>query len=87
MSKQNFYESAAPPSSAFTVTKSDSADLPQVIRGFIVGTVGDVKVTFIDDTQVTLPNMAPGVVHPGIIKRIWSTGTEPTEIIGLTDRQ
>ena len=82
----NFYETSAPPRKAAAVTKSDSADLPQVIRGFVVGTTGDVKVTFADDadgSSVTLPKMVAGVVHPGIIKRIWSTGTEPTSIIGL----
>lgn len=74
----------APAHGAFLVTLSDTEDLPRYIRGFIVATAGDVKITPVDDgVPVVLPDMVAGCVHPVGAKRIWSTGTEPTTIIGL----
>jgi hypothetical protein len=68
---------------AATVTKSDTVELPNVTRGLLVGSIGDVKVTFLGGHTVTLFNLAAGVIHPVRVTQVWSTGTEPTEIVAL----
>jgi hypothetical protein len=64
--------------------KSDTVDLTPDVRAIqIDGTSGAVKVTFVDDTVYTFSNLVVGMVYPYRIKRIWSTGTAATGVIGL----
>jgi hypothetical protein len=49
----------------------------------IVTTAGDVKVTFYDGTTVTLPALVAGVIHPVCVRRVWSTSTTATGIVGV----
>ncbi len=62
------------------IDKSDENDLPFACRAIMVGTVGDVKITDLDGDDCVLPNLAAGVWHPQFARKIWSTGTEPSEI-------
>lgn len=64
----------------FAVTLSDSEDLTYPCRGFRVGTGGNVKVTKIDGTTVTISGMLAGEYFPGWVTRIWSTGTTASNI-------
>lgn len=67
----------------FAVTPSDSANLATFTRGIIVGVSGDVKVVLLDDSTVTLPALAAGVIHPVRAKKVFSTGTTATTIVAL----
>lgn len=64
--------------------KSDTVDLTADVRAIqIDGTAGAVKVTFVDDTVFTFNNLVVGMIYPFRVKRIWSTGTAATNVIGL----
>lgn len=61
--------------------RSDSVDLPRAVRG-VYATSGDLKVTTIDGSVVTFSAFGGGIL-PIEIKRLWSTGTTATSVIGL----
>jgi len=65
---------------AIVPTQSDSAN--ELYPGFIyVGTSGDVKVTTLDGDDVLFKAIAAGVVHPILVKRVWSTGTTAVNLL------
>ena len=61
----------------------DTADLPQITRGFMVGGAGDVAVTLKSGDAVTLPGLMAGVVYPFRISKVRDSGTTATGIKGL----
>lgn len=70
--------------SAAAITPSDSVNLAVATRGLYVGVAGDVVVLMADDSAVvTLKNLAAGSVHPISVKRVNSTDTTATDIVGL----
>ncbi len=71
-----------PAGGAFVVTTSDSADLPLFVRAIYVGVVGNVQVTMLNGDIVAFSNVPIGVL-PVQCKRIWTTGTTASSIIGL----
>jgi len=76
---------SAPPVSGFAITPRDGSDLAVPTRGIYVGVAGDIKVTFLNDddgTSVTLKSVPVGF-HSLMVKRVWSTGTAATNMIGL----
>jgi len=76
----------SPASRAFSITPNDSDDLSIITRGLYVGTSGDVKVDLYGGDTVTFKNLAAGVVHPFVVRRVYSTGTDSDtadEIIGI----
>lgn len=78
-------ESVYPPSEAILVDVSandQSFDPP--LRGFSIGTVGNVKVDTPNATGVVLPANALviGVQHIFFITKIYKTGTTAAEIVG-----
>lgn len=73
-----------PISRNFAITPSDSADLAQLTRELIVGTGGTVTCDLAKggrfiNTQLTL---AAGT-HKLAIKRVYSTGTAATGLVGV----
>lgn len=68
---------------AWVVTPSDNDDLTSWVRGVYVGGAGDLKVTMRDDSVVTFTAVPAGSVLPIYIKKIHSTGTTATNIVGL----
>ncbi len=73
---------------AVAVTPSDSADLAQVARALIcsddgASAAGNVKVTTAEGDTVVLPQVAPGVVIPVAVKRVWSTSTTVSTVVAL----
>lgn len=65
---------------AFSVTSSDSANLAE--PGFLyVGTSGNVKVDTLDGETVTFNSLAAGIVHPILVKKVYSTGTTASDIL------
>ena len=72
-----------PADGAFAITPSDTEDLEQVTRGLYVGVSGDVKVDMANGDAVTFVSLAAGVIHPLRVRRVYSTGTAATSILGI----
>lgn len=64
------------------VTMNPLSNGMQYPRGFMVNVAGDVKLTDLDDTAVTLTVLA-GIIYPICFKVMWSTGTTATGIHAL----
>jgi len=73
----------SPAESAFSITPADDSDLSHVTRGLYVGTSGDVKVDMANGDTVTFNSMSAGVVHWLRVKRVYSTGTTASDIVGV----
>jgi len=70
--------------SAVAITPNDSTDLTTPTRGLYVGASGDVSVILVGDTNpVTLVGLAAGIVHPLRVRRVRSTSTSATSIVGV----
>lgn len=67
----------SPVSNAFVITPDDASDLSFVTRGLYVSASADVVVDMNDSGTVTLHNLAPGMLHPLRIRRVYQTGTTP----------
>ena len=67
----------------FDVTPDDATDLPQMARGVMVGSAGDVAVVLKSGDAITLPALSPGVIYPLRIARVLATGTTASGIKGL----
>lgn len=73
-----------PSSSAFVITPDDDNDLTYPIRALYVGTGGDITLILQDDTvAIALVNVLPGSCLPLQIKRILSSGTGASDLVGL----
>lgn len=79
-------------SAAFAVTPSDSADLPSVAYGLIVGGAGNLKVDCGNDvgTQservtLTFTGVVAGQLIPLRVIRVYATGTTATNIAALEE--
>lgn len=68
------------------VTPDDAvADEGGPFRGLLIdGSAGAVKITTSGGADVTLNNLSVGVVYPFYFTRVWSTGTDATNVYGLT---
>ena len=68
----------------FAITKNDSSDLAFVTRGIYVGVTGDLAVILdADSSAVTFVGLAAGIIHPLAVKRVMSTNTTATSIVGV----
>lgn len=65
------------------VTSSDRTFDPP-LRGISIGTAGTLKIDTIDDLGITIPSncLAIGIQHAICIKKIYSSGTSATELVG-----
>lgn len=63
-----------------TVTKSDDTVLQ--LRGFFVGTAGNVVIKGLDGVEVTLKNCPSGSYYPFAVSRIMAA-TTAADIVGL----
>lgn len=72
-----------PISGGFDITPDDASDLPQMTRGLMVASAGDVAVVLKDGTALTLPALAPGVIYPLRLSRVLATGTTAAGLKGL----
>jgi len=71
----------SPLTDAIQITPSDSSDLPTATRALYVGTSGDLRVTMLSGSVVTLTG-APVGWHPLRVTRVWQTGTTAPAICG-----
>ena len=76
-------DSSSPAKEAFDITPSNDTDLATPTRGIYVGVSGDLKVDLIGSGTVTFTNLTAGMIHPIAVKRVYATGTDADEIIGL----
>ena len=73
----------SPAKDAFAISGNDSTDLANSTRSIYVGGSGNIKLTTIDGSTVTFNGAIAGSILPIRAKRIFSTGTTPTNLIGL----
>lgn len=77
----------APKSVAYTaqaITLDDSNDLTYPVEAFMCGTNGNLKISTVDGSVVTLYALMSGVIYPIAVKRFWSTGTSVSNVTGLS---
>lgn len=68
----------------FAITPNDSTDLSYITRGLYVGGAGDIVLRAEDNSSnVTLVAVPAGSVLPIRVKRVLSTGTSATNLVGL----
>jgi hypothetical protein len=78
-----FTELNSPAQDAFTISKSDSANLTFSTRAIYVGGGGNVAITTVKGNNVTFANVAGGSILPVRAKKVLSTGTTATLMVGL----
>ncbi|HYE89045.1 MAG TPA: hypothetical protein VEA16_21995 [Vicinamibacterales bacterium] len=71
--------------SGFAITPSNTDNLPQVCTGLYVGGAGAVAVVLNDGTVLTFVAVPAGTLLPIQFRRINSTGTTATSLVGLID--
>lgn len=69
---------------AFAITPSDSTDLAVYANALWVGGTGNISLITLDGTTVLISGIPAGTVLPLQVKRVRSTSTTATAIVGLT---
>lgn len=74
-----------PAHEAAVVTPSDTVDLASVTIGIWIGGAGsgNLTVTMVGGQKVHFQGVTAGIVMPLRVSRIWSTGTDVTNMIAL----
>jgi len=70
-------------SRAVVLTPSDSADLANVAAALWVGGAGNISLDTPDGTTVLISGIPAGTVLPVRVRRVRSTSTTATLIVGL----
>lgn len=74
--------SIRPIEGAFNITPNDSAFLERKTRGISIGGIqADVDVVLASGERLTI-TLAPGIIHPLSIVKVWTTNNTATGIIG-----
>ena len=73
----------SPAERAFAITGSDSTDLTVFPRAIYVGGAGNVKVVTLGGDEVTFNGVLAGTILPVRVKKVFSTGTSATNLIGV----
>lgn len=73
----------APASTFFAVTPHNSTNFTTNARSLWIGAAGDVSVVAPDGTAVTFAAVPAGTLLPVRAKRVNSTGTTASSIVGL----
>jgi len=64
------------------ITPAD-ADLVQPVRALYIGGAGNVRINDTGGGSVIFYNVPAGVILPVMARRVWSTSTTATNIVGL----
>jgi hypothetical protein len=64
------------------ITPADS-DLVAPVRALYIGGVGNVTINDTGGGSVTFVAVPTGTILPVMARRVWSTGTTATNIVGL----
>jgi len=68
----------------FAITPDDNADLTHPVRAIYVGSdAGNVRVVTVSDDTLTFIGVPIGTIIPIAAKRVKSTGTTSTNLVGL----
>lgn len=73
----------SPAEHAVEITPSNDTDLANTTRGVYAGVSGDLKVDTVGGSTVTFVGLAAGIIHPIRARRVYATGTDATDIIGV----
>lgn len=73
----------APAEHGFPIIPDDNADLIAPTRGLWVGTYGDVRLRTVGGSDITLVAVTAGIIHPIRVIRVFATGTNASDIVGL----
>lgn len=68
------------------ITPNNASDLVQPVRGIYIGSSGDLNIVALGDADgatQTLTAVPQGVIVPVITKRVMTTGTTASLLIGL----
>ena len=68
---------------SFAITKSDTDDFAFLVRAIYVGTTGNVVVVNPDETTVTFTTVPAGAILPVMARRVNSTNTTASNMVGL----
>jgi len=74
---------SGPASSGFSITPSDSTDLPETVRALYVGTGGNLSVRMLSGETLTLANVPAGSLLPLRVTRVFANATTASAIAGL----
>lgn len=72
-----------PVDNAFAITPDNDNDLDHVTRGIYVGVSGDLKVDLNSGDTAVFKDIAAGIIHPLRVKKVYATGTDATDIVGV----
>lgn len=72
-----------PKGGAFSITPNDSTNLSQGAVALYVGTGGNIKITTSLGNTITFVNVPDGAVLPVRVARVYASGTDASNIIGL----
>lgn len=78
-----FFGPTVPARRAYAITPDDDADVARVTRGVICGGAGNLNCILADDTSAVVIPVLAGIVYPLQVKRVLSTSTTATSIVGL----
>ena len=73
----------SPATNHFAVTPANTGEFTDVARALYVGVGGDVSVVSLNDQTVVYKNAPSGTIIPIRCKRVNSTGTTATDIVGM----
>lgn len=72
-----------PAEGAFAITPSDGSDLSFVTRAIYVGVSGNISVTMANGDNVVFSNLLGGLLYPLQIRRVKSSSTTASGLVGL----
>lgn len=82
--KYVFEQDNSPALNGFVIIPDNNTETTQVTRALYIGSGGDLNVLLRDDlTPVLLKNTQSGTMLPLRVKKVLSTNTTATNIIGL----
>lgn len=70
------------PFNGIDVTPSDTVDIDPAGTTLYIGVSGNIKVTMMNGNDLTFVNHPVGY-FPGVVKKVFATGTTATNIIAL----
>lgn len=81
--QQNFLGIDAPARRMFSIVPDDNNDLALSTRGVYIGGAGNLHVVTTEGDNETAVGLLGGSVYPFRVRRVLSTGTTATNIMGL----
>lgn len=74
----------APAAFGAAIVPSDSAAIGRATRAIFVGVAGDLALRLVSGDEVTLTNVAAGMVYPLRASHVLATGTTAAGLVGLS---